>query len=146
MVHCWATIWSKRGLLTKFQSILFLYLKVRGPSLEWWKKSRRQILAPISLIGIWVFPKIMVPQIIHFNRGFHYKPSILGYPYFWKHPYVVWFFVWWRFLAVLAWVKITPILVCCHWANRNSWNSIHVYIYICIHVYIYNYTYTYTYT
>ena len=19
---------------------------------------------------------------------FHYKPSILGYPYFWKHPYV----------------------------------------------------------
>ena len=26
------------------------------------------------------------PQIIHFNRVFHYKPSILGYPYFWKHP------------------------------------------------------------
>ena len=23
----------------------------------------------------------------HFNRGFHYKPSILGYPYFWKHPF-----------------------------------------------------------
>ena len=28
------------------------------------------------------------PQIIHFNRVFHYKPSILGYPYFWKHPYI----------------------------------------------------------
>ena len=27
------------------------------------------------------------PQIIHFDRVFHYKPSILGYPYFWKHPY-----------------------------------------------------------
>ena len=27
------------------------------------------------------------PQTIHFNRVFHYKPSILGYPYFWKHPY-----------------------------------------------------------
>ncbi len=27
------------------------------------------------------------PQIIHFNRVFHYKPSILGYPYFWKYPY-----------------------------------------------------------
>ena len=27
------------------------------------------------------------PQIIHFNRVFHYKPSILGYPYFWKRPY-----------------------------------------------------------
>ena len=30
---------------------------------------------------------MVVPQIIHFNRVFHYKPSILGYPYFWKHPY-----------------------------------------------------------
>ena len=28
------------------------------------------------------------PQIIHFKRVFHYKPSILGYPYFWKHPYM----------------------------------------------------------
>ena len=28
------------------------------------------------------------PQIIHFNRVFHYKPSILGYHYFWKHPYI----------------------------------------------------------
>ena len=25
------------------------------------------------------------PQIIHFNRVCHYKPSILRYPYFWKH-------------------------------------------------------------
>ena len=25
-------------------------------------------------------------QIIHFKRVFHYKPSILVYPYFWKHP------------------------------------------------------------
>ena len=24
----------------------------------------------------------------HFNKVFHYKPSISGYPYFWKHPYV----------------------------------------------------------
>ena len=29
------------------------------------------------------------PQIIHFNRVFHYKPSILGYPYFWKHPKLI---------------------------------------------------------
>ena len=29
------------------------------------------------------------PQIIHFNVVFQYKPSILGYPYFWKHPYFV---------------------------------------------------------
>ena len=26
------------------------------------------------------------PQIIHFNRVFHYKPSILGYPYFLETP------------------------------------------------------------
>ena len=23
------------------------------------------------------------------NRVFHYKPSILGYPYFWKHPCII---------------------------------------------------------
>ena len=33
------------------------------------------------------FRKWWYPQIIHFNRVFHYKPSILGYHYFWKHPY-----------------------------------------------------------
>ena len=27
------------------------------------------------------------PQIIHLNRVFHYKSSILGYHYFWKHLY-----------------------------------------------------------
>ena len=32
--------------------------------------------------------KNRVPQIIHFNRVFHYKPSILGYPYCWKRPYI----------------------------------------------------------
>ena len=38
---------------------------------------------------IWMFPKIVgfPPKSSHFNRVFHYKPSILGYPYFWKHPY-----------------------------------------------------------
>ena len=38
---------------------------------------------------MWVFPKIRVPRVppnIHFKRVFHYKPSILGYPYFRKHP------------------------------------------------------------
>ena len=28
------------------------------------------------------------PKSSHLNRVFHYKPSILGYPYFWKHPSV----------------------------------------------------------
>ena len=30
------------------------------------------------------FQKLWYPQIIHFNKLFHYKPSILGYHYFWK--------------------------------------------------------------
>ena len=34
------------------------------------------------------FRKWWYPQIIHFNRDFHYKSSILGHPYFRKHPYV----------------------------------------------------------
>ncbi len=33
------------------------------------------------------FQKLWYPQIIHSNRVFHYKPSILGYPYFWKHSF-----------------------------------------------------------
>ena len=36
----------------------------------------------------WMFPKIEVPPNHPFNRVFQYKPSILGYPYFWKHPNV----------------------------------------------------------
>ena len=39
-------------------------------------------------MGVSVFPKIGVPPNHDFNRVFHYKPSILEYPYFWKHPYV----------------------------------------------------------
>ena len=50
-----------------------------------------------GLVSYGCFQKQWYPQIIHFNRVFHYKPSILGYPYFWKHPYhdplqVVFFF------------------------------------------------------
>ena len=35
----------------------------------------------------WCFLK-WYPQIIQFNMVFHCKPSILGYPYFRKHPYI----------------------------------------------------------
>ena len=37
------------------------------------------------------------PKSSHFNRVFHYKPSILGYPYYWKHPSMYTFFAdFWR--------------------------------------------------
>ena len=43
--------------------------------------------------SIWVYPKKWYPQIIHFNRGFHYKPSILGVPLFLETSiYLVLFF------------------------------------------------------
>ena len=45
------------------------------------------------LFMIWVFPKIGLPQIINSNRVVPSKPSILGYPYFWKYPYD------WRFVC-----------------------------------------------
>ena len=37
-----------------------------------------------------MYPKIVgfPPKSSNFNRVFHYKPSILGYPYFWKHPFI----------------------------------------------------------
>ena len=40
-----------------------------------------------------MFPKItgFPPKSSIFNRVFHYKPSILGYPYFWKHPHLCFF-------------------------------------------------------
>ena len=40
---------------------------------------------------IWVSTRksgVFTPQIMNFNGVFHYKPSILEYPYFWKHPYI----------------------------------------------------------
>ena len=54
------------------------------------------MLLEVSLSGFQYMDHYMVvsknrgnyPQIIHFNRVFPYKPSIFGYPYFWKHPYV----------------------------------------------------------
>ena len=52
----------------------------------------RSILHTFLFCNLWdslhygCFQKYGYPQIIHFNRVSHYKPSILGYPYFWKHP------------------------------------------------------------
>ena len=43
------------------------------------------VIVPRRVYGC--FLKWWYPQIIHFNRVFHYKPSILGYHYFRKQPY-----------------------------------------------------------
>ena len=59
--------------------------------LEKRERERRHLCESVYIyiyIYIWVFPKIMVPPNHPFNWVFHSKPSILGYPYFWKHPYI----------------------------------------------------------
>ena len=55
-----------------------------------WDAWPRNWVTRVSHFPLWekcgCFQKSWYPQIIHFNRVFHYKPSILGYHYFWKHP------------------------------------------------------------
>ena len=55
----------------------------------------------------WVFPKIGVGPP---NRVFHYKPSILGYPYFWKHPNIC---------RILSFIQICEFFCWCFW--DGSW-------------------------
>ena len=52
------------------------------------RRPHRPEKTPFCRLQYGGFLKWWYPQIINFNRVFHYKPSILGYPYFWKHPYV----------------------------------------------------------
>ena len=58
-----------------------LLSQLLGDQILWFK----QMIEPPN---IWVFPKMVAPPNYQFNRVFHYKPSILGYPYSRKHPYV----------------------------------------------------------
>ena len=54
----------------------------------WPQWIQKQLSYPVTILGV-SKNRWFSPQIIHFDRVFHYKPSILGYPYFWKHPYWV---------------------------------------------------------
>ena len=56
------------------------------------------------------------PKSSHFNRVFHYKPSILGYPYFWKHPFVQWLF----------WVLRRPKLLGRRQSGRSEVKTSHI--------------------
>ena len=60
------------------------HLVAGHPAASTWDPFFRWLL--VTKNTMWVFPKIGYPPIIHFNRVFHYKPSILGYHNFWKHP------------------------------------------------------------
>ena len=70
------------------------------------------------------FLKWWYPQIIHFNRVFHYKPSILGYPSFWKHPYEPKYAVFDRRskrLSFSRWINTTQLGGwTCFWSLKTS--------------------------
>ena len=51
----------------------------------WWTKTRSSNVFSRKHMG--VFLNGGTPKSSIFNRVFHYKPSILRYPYFWKPPY-----------------------------------------------------------
>ena len=78
------------------------------------------------------FRRLWVPQINHFNRVFHYRPSILGYHYFWKHHTGWWFQIWFLFSSrkLGKWSNLTNFF-------QRGWNHQPVYI-----LYIYICTYT----
>ena len=71
------------------------------------------------------FRKWWYPQIIHFNRVFHYKPSILGYPYFWKPLYtsITNFMGYCRLLVMIygpTGIKTSSLKVRKHWWSNKS--------------------------
>ena len=68
------------------------------------------------------FPKMvgkLPPNHPMFNRVFHYKSSILGYPYFGKHPYLKRSFMLFQFHAwqMLRFVQIESLRI--HWYGRS---------------------------
>ena len=77
--------------------IFWTFQKGRHPN---YQSLRRKHVAPTAFLGSSKkngspiphggFLKWWYPQIIHFNRVFHYKPFILGEnPIFWKHPHML---------------------------------------------------------
>ncbi len=72
---CWCRCWCRSFCWKVSNCLLSLTLEIQDLKLE------------VSY-GCWTKNRGKTPQIIHFKRVWnHYKPSILGYPYFWKHPY-----------------------------------------------------------
>ena len=68
IIPCFSQGFQTKGVVSVSQKVTSSSLKnglIYGCFLKWW-----------------------YPQIIHFNRVFHYKPSILGYHHFRKHPYL----------------------------------------------------------
>ncbi len=99
---CWAAWYGRNpneGLIS------WRWIRFLGPN-----------ISPSWMVGIILSFHMGVSQnrgtpksSILINRGFQYKPSILGYPYFWKHPYLQ---------------KSTPFLIVQLW-RRLTFDSTH---------------------
>ena len=95
--------WSSRQKSQQPGQVVFCFHRFKGA------KPRDDIFSEIITVRICLFMYTLAydmymdvsensrfsPQIIHFKRVFHNKPSVLEYPYFWKHPYT--FFIFLRF-------------------------------------------------
>ena len=73
--------------------------------------------------SIWVFPKIVVPPnhpsiLIGFSWVFHYKPSILVYPYFWETS--IWPHSSIAALLCMRIIQSTMLLRCPKWGSTGS--------------------------
>ena len=72
--------WAEGRVYLEFGVVLQLeVIMIYTDQSRWAKLPRGQYLGVSENNG--------TPKSSHFNRIFHYKPSILGYPYFWKHPF-----------------------------------------------------------
>ena len=76
---------ASNGTTTHFQQLIPLPAKKNILKLTKRNTSSKDVNKCCQLYGC--FRKWWYPQIIHSFKDFHYKPSILGYPYLWKHPY-----------------------------------------------------------
>ena len=83
-LHCNPLIFSSSVSRSPLPPFIFPAYHPNEASIEAIPMTTAQIMTFVFQ-GTSKIPKIVVSQIIHFNRDFHYKPSILGYPYFWKH-------------------------------------------------------------
>ena len=79
--------------LTRHPHLISSNLQLPARSIQffacWVAKSSWGLVVPF-LPRYGCFQKQWYTQIIHLNRVFHYKPSILRYQYIWKHPYLFW--------------------------------------------------------
>ena len=107
------------------------------PSVTW---RSMQFCQPVFFFlggGVWRYMGVSknsgTPKSSIFNRDFHYKPSILGCHYFWKHPYskktslvyvvVLWELKWSRNQCFLEVSRSPPVSVAWHmwWGAWNLW-------------------------